>query len=62
MSMLEKAFDSPNTQFLENRPQTPSLTLKIIGPNSPVERFLERPNEKLRIVRELSVLMSQLHK
>ncbi len=57
MSTLGKAFDSPGTQFPEDRQQTP-FTLGVARPKSPVERPLEEP----RIVGEPSVVVSQLRR
>jgi hypothetical protein len=56
--MLGKASDSPSTQFPKDRQQTPSLTLGIARPRSPVER----PLGELGIISEPSVLVSQLRR
>jgi hypothetical protein len=56
MSTLGEAFDSPATQFPEDRQQTPSLTLGVTRPRSPIERPLEEPGA----VGEPSVVVSQL--
>jgi hypothetical protein len=54
MSMLGEASDSPGTQFPEDKQLTPSLTLGVARPKSPVERPLKEP----RIVGEPSVVIS----
>jgi hypothetical protein len=56
MSTLREAPDSPGTQFPEDRQHTPSLTLGVARPRSPVERPLEEPET----VGEPSVVVSQL--
>jgi hypothetical protein len=58
MLTLGEASDSPSTQFLKDRQQTPSLTLGVARPRSPVER----PLEELGIVGEPSVVVSQLRR
>jgi hypothetical protein len=58
MSTLVEAYDSPGTQFLEGRQQTPSLTLGVTKPISPIKRPLEEPGT----IGELSVVVSQLRR
>jgi hypothetical protein len=58
MSTLGQAPDSPGTQFPEDRQQTPSLTLGVTRPRTPVEGPLEEHGD----VGELSVVVSQLRR
>jgi len=61
MSTLGEASDYLGTQLLEDKQQTPSLTLGIAKSSSHVKIFVERPIKELGIVNEPSVLLSQLH-
>jgi hypothetical protein len=58
MSTLREASDSFGTQFPEDRQQTPSLTLGVAKPRSPVGRPLEEPGT----VGEPGVVVSQLRR
>ncbi len=53
MSTLREASDSLGTQFPKDRQQTPSLTLGVVRPRSPIER----PLEELGTVGEPSVII-----
>jgi hypothetical protein len=58
MSTVGEVSDTFGTQFPEDRQQTPSLTLEVVRPRSPVER----PLEELRTIGEPSVVISQLRR
>jgi hypothetical protein len=58
MSIVGQASDSPGTQFPEDRQETPSLTLGVTRPRTPIERPLEEPGA----VGEPSVVISQLRR